>query len=95
MIDALNTAFNGIRTAASQADAAANDIARAGAAASSETGRIDPAGPAVIDATGSRPQDDLLQGVVDLQQAALSYKANVKVAEAASEMEKTLIGSLR
>lgn len=99
MIDALNTAINGMKTAGSQLDGAANTIVRAGAAASAETGQITSTGavasPAVINSTGTRPQDNLLQGVVDLQQAALSYKANVKVVETASEMEKTVIDSLR
>jgi len=95
MIDAINTAINGLKIAASQVDRAATTILRAGTTASAETGRASSTGPAVINATGTQPRNDLLQGVIDMQQAALSYKANAKVAETASDMERTAIDSLR
>lgn len=86
MIAALTASFNGMKSAVARADAAAGTIMRAGFVEND---------PAVVDGTGQTPEPDLLKGVTDFQQAALAYKANLKTAEAASEMEKTLIDSLR
>lgn len=95
MIDALNTALSGMKSADSRVGAAANTIVRAGAAASSADGTPEFQDPAVIDATGSLSDDSLLKGVIDLQQAAAAYKANIKVAETADDMQKTLLDALR
>lgn len=90
MTGILATALSGLQNAATAADRAAARVARAGAEASAPCPT-----PAVIDATGSTPDEDPLQGMLDFRAAALAYKANAKVVGAADEMEKTLIGALR
>lgn len=90
MTSILSTALSGLQSAALSADRAAARVARAGAETSASG-----ATPAVIDATGSTPDEDPLQGMLDFRAAALAYKANAKVVGAADEMEKTLIGTIR
>lgn len=90
MISALTTAFDGLKTATAQADKAAATIVQAGFDSATPAGFP----PAVVGTTGMKPQTDVLQGMMDFQQAALAYKANLKVAETASEMEKTLLRNL-
>lgn len=90
MINPLSIAFTGLKDAAARADDAARTIVRAGTA----TSALD-AAPAVIDATGGRPQPDLLQGVLDFRAAAEAFRANVKLVGTLDDMEKTLLETLR
>ncbi len=73
MIDPISTALAGLRKAGNAADAAARTIMQAGAPSALD------ATPAVIDATGRRPQPDLLQGVLDFRAAAEAFRANAKL----------------
>lgn len=89
MINPLSIAFTGLKDAAARADAAARTIVRTGTA----TSALD-AAPAVIDATGRRPQAGLLQGVLDFRAAAEAFRANAKVIGTLDDMERTLLETL-
>lgn len=89
MIDPISTATAGLRAAGEAADAAARTIVRAGAPSAFD------ATPALIDATGRSPEDDLLQGVLDFRAAAEAFRANAKVVHTLDDMERTLLETLR
>lgn len=107
MTDALSNAIGGLRAAAAQAETAAQRVVRSASEATADTAREQPGGtqktaashdapkenPAVIVSisSASKGRDDLFQGVLDFQAAAMSYMANARATEAASRTEETLL----
>tara|TARA_R110002110_G_scaffold85000_4_gene220772 strand:+ start:684 stop:1031 length:348 start_codon:yes stop_codon:yes gene_type:complete len=98
MTDAVALAVGGMQTASASAAEAADMIARATARASSALAPVTTPStnekPAVVNDTGTAPEDDLLQGVTEFRQAAEAYKANVKVVETLNRMQQDLVEAL-
>ena len=107
MTDALSNAIGGLKAAAAQAETAAQRVVRSTSEATADTAREQSGNtpkaaashdapkesPAVIVSISSTSKggDDLFQGVLDFQAAAMSYMANARATEAASRTEETLL----
>ncbi len=96
MSSALSISAGGIRTATAQFERAARDIVHAGAAATSEASA--PADPSTSGGAplgfASLPIPDLAEGIINLKLAEISYKANLKVFEAAARLEEEALNIL-
>ncbi len=96
MSSALSIAAGGIKTASAQFTSAAREIVQAGtnahAATTSTAASAASTGAPV--SIANFPAPDLFSGIIDLKLAEISYKANIKVFEAAARLEEEALNIL-
>lgn len=97
MSDAISMALGNMQMTMAKATDAAHNLAHANLPTSISAGdpSVIPAEiPAVINDTGKTPAPDVLQDVLDFQEAARAHEAQIKVVEALNDMQQRLVEAL-
>jgi flagellar basal body rod protein FlgC len=95
MSDAMAVAAAAIRTAGNRVSMAANQIMRAGAASSVPVAPVDPSQSGSYHGVHiAMPTADLVEGMADLKQAELGFRAGIAAFKAADRMTRRTLDIL-